>query len=187
MEIKNISQKTRVYRALHRWIALPAFVIMFLVGATGLLLGWKKQTNLLPATQKGLSGQPSEWVSLDSLAFAAQHYVRNTLQLDDDIDRMDIRPEKGIVKVRFLNHFQELQLDLKTAKILQVSTRNSDIIEKIHDGSILDYWLKTPNDEIKLFYTSLGSSMLMVLSFSGFWLWYNPRRIRNRKHRPESN
>ena len=64
---------------------------------------------------------------------------------------------------------------------MSVSRRNSDIIEKIHDGSILDFWVNTKNDEIKLFYTTIVSLSLILLSFSGFWLWYNPKRIKKYK------
>lgn len=187
MEVKRISKNTRIYRVLHRWIALPAFIIMFLIGTTGLLLGWKKINGLLPESQKGTSVQPSEWVSLDSLAKTARFHAQNALELESEIDRMDVRPDKGMVKVRFTKHFTEIQLDLKTAKILSVSTRNSDIIEKIHDGSIIDYFFGTSNNKIKLTYTTLGSLMLLLLSFSGFWLWYNPKRIRRQKHKPEAN
>lgn len=176
-----------MYRALHRWVALPAFVVMFLIGSTGLLLGWKNNNGLLPDAQKGSSVEPSEWVSLESLSQTARFHVREVLLLDDKIDRMDIRPDKGMVKVRFANHFKEVQLDLKTAQILSVSTRGSDIIEKIHDGSIIDYLLATNHDEAKLGYTTLSSLMLILLSFSGFWLWYNPKRIRRQKHKSISN
>ncbi|MDT8415932.1 MAG: PepSY-associated TM helix domain-containing protein [Flavobacteriaceae bacterium] len=185
-KIKIISKRTRTYRAIHKWIALPALVFMFIIGSTGLLLGWKKQTSLLPPTQKGMTAQTSAWLSLDKLTDIAQKYVSDSLHLDETIDRMDVRPDKGIVKIRFVNYFQEVQLDLQTGKILSVSTRGSDIIEKIHDGSILDYFIGTPGDELKLIYTTLSASSLILLSFSGFWLWYNPKRIRKKKHESES-
>lgn len=176
-----------MYRALHRWVALPAFVVMFFIGSTGLLLGWKNNNGLLPDSQKGTSIHPTDWVSLDSLTQTARFHVREVLRLNDEIDRMDIRPHKGMVKVRFTKHFKEVQLDLKTAQVLSVSTRGSDIIEKIHDGSIVDFLLETNHDEVKLGYTTLSSLMLILLSFSGFWLWYNPKRIRRQKHRSISN
>jgi uncharacterized iron-regulated membrane protein len=185
-KIKNISKRTRTYRAIHKWIALPALVFMFIISSTGLLLGWKKQVALLPPTQKGMTAETSAWLSLDKLTDIAQKHVSDSLQLDVTVDRMDIRPAKGIIKVRFVEHFQELQLDLQTGKILSVSTRGSDIIEKIHDGSIVDYFVGTPDDELKLIYTTLSALSLMLLSFSGFWLWYNPKRIRKKKHDSES-
>jgi uncharacterized iron-regulated membrane protein len=185
MSIKNntqtLAQRTRLYRRLHTWVAVPLFLFMFLMGATGLLLGWKKATGLLPKTAKGSSAESRQWVSLDSLQRVAQHYARQELRLSDEIDRIDIRPQKGIAKIVFVQHFTELQLDCATGTVLSVSTRRSDFIEKIHDGSILDFWLGSDGETAKLSYTTLLSLGLMLLSFSGFWLWLNPLRIRRQK------
>lgn len=94
---------------------------------------------------------------------------------------MDVRPAKGIVKVRFEEHFTELQLDIYSGEVVSVRQRTSDIIEKIHDGSILDFLIRTNNDEIKLVYASLTSLGLMLLSISGFYLWFYPRQIKRTK------
>lgn len=159
------------------------FLVMFVIGGTGLLLGWKKQTALLPKTQKGATENSGDWIKIDSLVSVAKAYSRDSLKKDDEIDRIDIRPQKSIAKIVFVNHFTELQLDCKTAEILSISTRKSDFIEKIHDGSIVDYFVKTSKDQFKLFYTTAASLSLILLSFSGFWLWYNPIRIKKSKQK----
>ena len=123
------------------------------------------------------------WISLDSLQSVARNYVENSLGKSSEIDRIDIRPQKGVAKVRFAHHFTEVQVDGKTGAILSVSHRSSDLIEMIHDGSILDYLLGFEQDTLKLLYTTLTSTGLILLSFSGFWLWYNPRRMRKAKAR----
>ena len=179
----RIAKKTRIYRKLHKWVSIPLFVFLFLIGVTGLLLGWKKQTQLLPNTTKGKSKDSKDWLSLDSLQNRAIRYSEDTLHLSSQIDRLDVRPTKGIMKIVFAQHFTELQLDCKTGDILSISRRNSDIIEKIHDGSILDYWFQNSTDYIKLFYTTIVSLGLVFLSFSGFWLWYNPIRIKKYKNK----
>lgn len=181
---QRIAHSTRFYRKLHKWAAVPLFVFMFLIGATGLLLGWKKQAGLLPKTAKGTTDLSVRWVSLDSMQRIAQRYATQH-QLSSEIDRLDIRPQKGIVKVVFARHFTELQIDCATADILSVSTRRSDFIEKIHDGSILDYWIGADGEQVKLTYTTVASLGLLLLSFSGFWLWYNPIRIRDQKKRSQ--
>lgn len=178
---EKIAKQTRFYRSLHKWVAIPLFIFLFLIGFTGLLLGWKKQTNLLPPTQRTEATEEEAWISLDSIQLLAQHYVRDTLGKTTEIDRIDIRPARGVAKIRFADHFTEVQLDGKTGRVLSVRQRTSDIIEMIHDGSILDYLLGTDSDGIKLVYTTLASVGLMLLSFSGFWLWYNPKRIRKAK------
>ena len=81
----------------------------------------------------------------------------------------------------FKDHFTEIQLDGATGNVLAVNQRTSDIIEQIHDGSILDFLFNTPDGQIKLTYTTLLGSGLALLSFTGFWLWYNPKRMRKKK------
>lgn len=177
---KRIAQTTRLYRKLHTWAAVPLFLVMFLIGATGLLLGWKKQVGLLPKTARGQSEVSRQWVSLDSIQSVGERYARQN-NLAPEIDRIDVRPQKGVAKILFTEHFTEVQVDCSTAEILSVSTRTSDIIEKIHDGSILDLWIGADGEQAKIAYTTLASLGLMLLSFSGFWLWYNPIRLRRRK------
>jgi hypothetical protein len=176
----KIANNTRLYRKIHRWVALPLLVFLLLVGITGLLLGWKKQSQLLPRTESS-KNKNAAYISLDSIEAIAKNYTKNKLKLENEIDRIDIRPQKGVAKIVFSNHFTELQIDTKSGQILAVNTRKSDFIEKIHDGSIVDYFIKNENDIFKLVYTSFTSIGLIILSFSGFWLWYNPIRIRNKK------
>jgi hypothetical protein len=180
-ENQKTANATRFYRKIHRWVAVPLFVFMMLVGVTGLLLGWKKQVQLLPKTESSKADSSTQSIKLDSLQTIAKNFSKNTLKLSDEIDRIDIRPKKGIAKIVFTDHFTELQIDIKTGEILSINTRKSDYIEKIHDGSIVDYFIKNENDAFKLTYTTITSCGLILLSFSGFWLWYNPIRIRKRK------
>ncbi|HEV7347117.1 PepSY domain-containing protein [Telluribacter sp.] len=178
---QRIAEWTRLYRKIHKWLAVPLFLFMILVGGTGLLLGWKKQVQLLPKTANGVTSESQHWISLDSIQRVAQQYARIELGLPVEIDRIDVRPQKGVAKIVFARHFTELQLDCATGEVLSVSTRTSDIIEKIHDGSILDYWIGQDGEQVKLTYTSLLGLGLLLLSVSGFWLWYNPVRIRRQK------
>ena len=175
---EHIARKTRFYRKLHKWLAVPLFVFMFLIGCTGLLLGWKKNIDLLPPTQKGSSRVASEWLTLDRIQAIAQDYARDSLQASPEIDRIDIRPQKGVAKIVFLHHFTEIQIDCHSGAVLSRATRRSDFIEKIHDGSILDQYLHTGNGQIKLFYTTVIGLALLVFTVTGFWLWYGPKRMR---------
>ena len=97
-----------------------------------------------------------------------------------EVDRIDIRPDKGIAKVTFKNHFKEVQVDGFSGEILSVDIRHSDWIEKVHDGSIIDFY--TSGDEgAKLTYSTLVSLGLILLAISGFYLWYYPKLIRRLK------
>lgn len=177
----RIASTTRLYRKLHRWFAIPLFLFLTLIGATGLLLGWKKQAGLLPKTQKGSNLETQTWISLDSISNIAIRYAEQKLKKSPEIDRIDIRPQKGVAKIVYAQHFTEVQIDCATGQVLAVNARNSDLIEKIHDGSILDFKLNPDGEQFKLSYTTLAGVGLVLLAISGFWLWYNPIRMRKIK------
>ena len=94
------------------------------------------------------------------------------------MDRIDIRPDKGMAKFVFADHFNGIQLDMATGEVLHIEKRRADLIEKIHDGSILDHYLDTGGGQIKLFYTTVIGLALLVFTVTGFWLWYGPKRMR---------
>ena len=178
---EELAQSTRRYRRLHKWVALPLFLFMFIIGATGVLLGWKKHADFTPPTQKGISKKAVDWISLEQIQSIASQYAKDSLQVQPDIDRIDVRPGKGVAKILFESHYTELQIDLTSGKIVSQEKRWNDFIEHIHDGTIVDRLLGNDGEHSKVTYTTLTSLGLMLLSFSGFWMWWNPRRIRKIK------
>lgn len=169
----------RVVRKIHRWTGATLFVLFLFISITGLLLGWKKDSKgyLLPKTQKGTSAIATDWLSLDALQTKALYHLDSLDQnLDPKIDRMDVRPSKGVVKFTFKKHYQELQLDLSTGELLNFGKRRSDLLEQIHDGSIIDRRLGW--SFFKLLYTSISGLALFTFTITGFWLWYGPKRMR---------
>ena len=185
METKDIASRTRFYRKIHRWIASFLFVFFFIVSATGLLLGWKKNSNgyLLAKSHKGVSTDLNNWLSFDSLHILAIDAIRSKVSADFDValDRIDARPDKGMVKIVFLHDYWAVQLDATTGKVLHLEKRRADFIENLHDGSYLDKLFGNDSGSIKLGYTTVMGISLLLLTFTGFWLWYNPKRIRNRR------
>ncbi len=188
-DTKEIAKSTRTHRKIHRIVGSSLLVFFFIVSLTGLLLGWKKHSGglILPKTEKGVSVNLSTWLSYAELNALALQALRDSFPepLSPTVDRIDARPDKGIVKFVFKDHFTEIQLDGATGKVLAVNQRTSDIIEQIHDGSIMDFLFETSDGQIKLVYTSLLGSGMALLSFTGFWLWYNPKRMRKQKEKPE--
>ena len=180
---KTQAKWIRWFRWLHRKIAIFLFVFFLIISVTGLLLGIKKQTGLLAPTQKGVSSDLSTWLSVDSLKKNAVRYLHDSVfpTLSGTVDRIDIRPDKGIIKFTFKDHFKGVQLDGTTGKLLSIEIRKSDFIEKIHDGSILDRIFHTDGDQIKVGYTITMGFCLFMLVLSGIWIWYGPRMIRMKK------
>ena len=169
----------RVVRKIHRWTGASLFVIFLFVSITGLLLWWKKDSKgyLLPDTQKGISTDAKDWLPLANLQDRALYLIDSLHpELDNSIDRLDVRPGKGIVKFTFEDHYYELQLDLSTCQLLSFAKRRSDLIEQIHDGTIVDRQLGS--GFFKLLYTTVAGLALLVFTVTGFWLWYGPKRMR---------
>lgn len=177
---KEQARLLRTFRKIHRLTGVLLFAFFFVMAITGLLLGWKKQTGLLPPSAKGVSVHPNDWLSIDILKKRAEEHLKTAVSpsLSSSIDRIDIRPDKGMVKFVYADHYWGLQLDCTTGALLQVDRRNSDLMEQIHDGSILHRGLNTPGDWIKLLYTSIMGLALLLFTITGFWLWYGPKRMR---------
>ena len=175
----------RIFRKVHRQIAIVLFAFFALIALTGLLLGWKKNTFgiILPPSSKGISSDLQTWLPFDSLQRIAVRTLHDSVSpnLSDELDRIDARPQHGMVKFVFTDDYWEVQLDGTTGEVLLVARRRSDFIENIHDGTILDVLFNTKGDPFKLSYTSIMGLSLLTLVVSGFWLWYGPKRLRKRR------
>jgi hypothetical protein len=84
----------------------------------------------------------------------------------NSIDLLDVRPGKGIVKVRCKNRW-EIQIDSDAGTVLQVAYRRSDLIESIHDGSFF-------HGSFKLWVFLPSAILLAVLSGTGLYLFLLP-------------
>lgn len=164
----------RRYRVFHRYIGITLAVFLLISAITGLLLGWKKNVDLMqPPTQKGISKDIATWKSMHEIATLAENafYEEYPAQVENKINKMDARPSKGIIKVLFKKGYWEVQIDATSGEIKSISKRHSDWIESIHDGSII-------SDTFKLISMNLLGIGLTILSLTGFWLWYGPKLIR---------
>lgn len=175
----------RLFRKWHRWTGVFLFIFFFAIAITGLLLGWKSNSNgyILPKTQEGTSTVLSEWLSLDSLYSISCHVAHDSIdpQLSLELNRIDVRKNKGIAKFVFEEGNWGVQLDGATGEILQIGKRRSDLIENLHDGSFFDDQFGTKGKPIKLIYTTILGLALILFTVTGFWLWYGPKRLKNKK------
>ena len=158
------------------------FVLFFVLACTGLLLGWKKHTGglILPKSYAGTSTDMREWLPVSVLHERAVAIARDSIasDLSLELERIDFRPDQGMVKFVFVEDYWGIQLDCATGELLHIERRRSDFIENIHDGSILDYLTGTRGEQIKRVYTSVMGLALLTFTVTGFWLWIGPKRMR---------
>ncbi len=175
----------RVFRKIHRTMGAFLFLFFFIVAITGLMLGWKKNSNgwVLPATMKGSATNLDHWKSNNELLRISDSILINKVDksLRTELDRIDIRKDKGIVKFSYIDNYWEIQLDGQSGNVLQISQRRSDFFEDVHDGSFLDRYFNTNGEPIKLIYTSIMGISLFLFTITGCWLWLGPKFIRNKK------
>jgi len=142
-----------------------------LIFTTGVLLQFKKQSNWIqPNIEITSTNKP---IMLSSYLEAAKSVPEAEIKSWDDISRIDIRPEKGIAKIRSKNHW-EIQIDSKTAEIFSVNYRRSDIIEAVHDGSFF-------TDYVKFGWFLPTGILLIVVSISGIYMFLLPLMIKNKR------
>jgi len=163
-------------RTLHRWgavlIALPLLVVV----GSGILLQLKKESDWIqPPTRKGSGGSPS--IPFERILAAAATVPEADVRTWDDVDRLDVRPSKGVVKVRAKSGW-EGQVDATNGEVLQAAVRRSDVIEAIHDGSFF-------HENVKLWIFLPAALVLAGLWFTGIYLFFLPslqrRKGRTRK------
>jgi len=151
-------------RSFHLWISLSIFIPVVIVIGSGLLLQVKKEFDWIqPPTQKVGASEPS--LTFDAIIEALQRAPETQLKSWNDIDRLDVRPSKGIIKVRGKNRW-EVQLNAQTGEILHVAYRRTDTIEAIHDGSWFfegaKLWLFLPAAILLLVLWITGMVMLIT-------------------------
>jgi len=154
-------------RKIHHWgsivIAIPLVVI---IGA-GLFLQLKKEIDWIqPPTEKGVVRDQVPPTTVAELYQAAAAVPEAGINSWSDLDRVDFKPDKGIIK--FVSHSRwEVQVDTTTAEVLKVSYRRSDLIETIHDGSFFAGWIK-----LYVFFPS--AVVLFVLWLTGMYMFFLP-------------
>jgi len=174
MAKKGRNRTAKWTRKAHRWgavvVALPFIVVL----SSGVLLQLKKQIDWIqPHTVRGVGGSPS--ISFSHVLEAAMAVPEAEINGWADIDRVDVRPEHGILKVRAKSRW-EVQLDAQSGEVLQVAYRRSDLIESIHDGSFF-------SSGVKLWLFLPTALLLIGLWATGLYLFVAPHLVKRERNR----
>lgn len=171
--------KTQVlFRKIHHWgsivIAIPVVIII----VSGLFLQLKKDVNWIqPPTQRGVEAALPQ-TSFEDMFAAAMSVQQAGIKSWEDLDRVDIKPNKGVIKFIAQSNW-EVQVDTTTAEVLSYSYRRSDVIEAIHDGTWFANWTK-----LGLFLPA--GIVLFLLWLTGIYLFFLPHYKKAQKRRKKT-
>lgn len=167
-------------RKVDNYITPHIMIPLLIITVTGVILMFKKQSDWIqPPTQKGVGKTPTVFFEemLDTLRTVDGAEVASW----KDIDRIDVRPSKGVAKVQ-LDNLLEVQLDLQTGDVLQVMKRRSDVIEDLHVGG---YW----GDGVKFGVFLLSAVGLLIQLLTGVYIFLKMlnSKLRSRAKKMEKN
>ena len=170
----------RTLRNIHRWGAFVVAGPFLIVILSGILLQLKKEIPWVqPATKQGIGKAPQ--LSFTKILAIVQSIPEADVRRWDDINRIDVRPDKGILKVRCKNQW-EIQMDSETGQILQVAYRRSDLIESLHIGT----WFH-PKARLWIFFPC--AIIVFVLWITGMYMYFLPhlRRLQTKKRSKQNS
>ncbi|WP_438728102.1 PepSY domain-containing protein [Parasphingorhabdus sp. DH2-15] len=164
----------RLMRQIHYWLSLAVLLPAGIMFLAGIVLMLKKEIDWIqPPTYRGVAEQQIPEISYQQILTAVQTEPKAHITQWSDIDRIDIRPGKGIAKIQAKSGW-EIQIDTKTAKILSTAYRRSDWIESLHDGSYFA-------DGVKLYVFLPAGILLFIMWGTGIYLFLLPRLRKKRK------
>ena len=129
----------------------------------------KRGLGLMPDVEHAPSGPLQSSLTIGQLADSAIAAVPGG---DTDpvvrVDRMDVRPRDGLIKVRLRDSAStEVTLDLATGRVLHVGRRGDVFLEKLHSGEIFG--------GRGILLSDIAAVGLLLTLVSGYWIWLFPK------------
>jgi uncharacterized iron-regulated membrane protein len=167
----------------HLWLGVLGTVALVAISVTGILLNHKRGLGLMPDVPHEPTAPFASAISLDRMAYAAleaaPQEARGTWKTGDPvdvglIDRMDVRPRDGFVKVRLRDKASmEMTVDIASGKVIHVGRRGDVFLEKLHSGEIF-------GGQPFVLLSDIAAVALVAALISGYWLWLAPKWSRTR-------
>jgi hypothetical protein len=161
----------------HLWVGVVFTVALAVISITGIALNHKRGLGLMPDVKHQPSGAFDASLpiaELGDVALRAAGVEGDPLRL---IDRMDVRPRNGFVKVRLRDAAStEVTVDLTDGSVLHVGARGDVFLEKLHSGEAFGArWVLL---------SDAAAIALLITLVSGYWLWLAPKVRRLARREP---
>lgn len=140
-------------------------LLVTVIAVTGIALNHKRALGLMPDID-GPGGGLVGALALSELEAVARTALPDGAR-EVPVDRMDVRPDDGLVKVRFDDpEVTEVTVSLGAGEVLHVGPRQDVFMEKLHSGELFgDGWILLSDG---------AAVALVLLLVTGLWLWLLP-------------
>jgi hypothetical protein len=165
----------------HLWLGIVFTLALTAISITGILLNHKRGLGLMPDVPHEPTGDFVAALPIERLAYAALAAAPPEAKgdwKDGDavdiglIDRMDVRPRNGFVKVRLRDRASmEMTVDLNTGRVIHVGRRADVFLEKLHSGEIF-------GGVPFVIISDIAAVALVLTLITGYWLWLVPKLSR---------
>jgi hypothetical protein len=162
---------TRAAFYAHLWLGVVFTIALTVVSVTGILLNHKRGLGLMPEVPNEATRPIADALPIGRLAdigLAAAAQPGETPGDVGSIDRMDVRPRNGYVKVRLRDAAStEVTVDISDGRVLHVGRRGDVFLEKLHSGEIFGARYILLSDA--------AAVALVITLLTGYWLWLAPK------------
>ena len=159
----------------HLWFGVIFTAALIVISITGILLNHKRGLGLMPDVPHEPSAPFAVSLPLDTLAAIALRAVAKPTENAPtlrDVDRMDVRPRDGFVKVRMRDAGStEVTVDIATGRVLHIGPRGDVFLEKLHSGEAFGGRGVLLGDA--------AAVVIVITIITGYWLWVTPKRRRS--------
>lgn len=168
-------QVTRAAFHVHLWVGVVFTAALLVIAVTGIVLNHKRGLGIMPDVEHAPSAPFEGALPLATLAeiglragAPADAPAGAAIDPLAGVDRMDVRPRDGYVKVRLRDDaVTEVTVDLVDGRVLHVGSRGDAFIEKLHSGEIFGKrWVLL---------SDAAAVALVLTLITGYWLWVAPR------------
>ncbi len=168
---------TKLNRTIHNWLSIFIALPVLLLIVSGLLLQLKKDLDWIqPSSVRGESAA-TPTATHEQLLAAATSTEHTAGMAWADFDRIDYKTDRGMVKFITVEGW-EVQVDTTNAEVLSVASRQSDFLEKLHDGSYF-------GDFVKYYIILPTGIILFILWLTGLYMFIYPyvKKASNKKNK----
>ena len=146
------------------------------------MLGWKSIFSSTIFENKSIMANKSskKWLPLDSLDKLATQFVNQKLHTNFlRSDKVELKLSKGSIIFFYKNI--TAQIDGTSGSVILIEKKYGSLIQDIHDGAIMDELTNNKSGISKKIYSTVIGFTLLMLTITGFYLWYKPNTIKRKK------